>query len=228
MNSSKFSSSALLTKYKKKSSAGTVKNTLHKQNHHLKKKKKAILEKMTTSDLPKWKKKKLSTSNFIHYLPKNATFMCLRESTSPMTANLFLYACILASSSSVATCSSSGFLYVATYRNEKHKSNHIQRMCSVIQGVSNQYLTRQLQILITVVKLNKQNATTDTDTRPYHLTALPQALVKSWRKSLQINRRSNCWSTNPVNMACWAHLPSSLGHLLPSGRKGRTSHGYTS
>lgn len=184
---------------------------------------------MTTSDLPKWKKKKkLSTSNFIHYLPKNATFMCLRESTSPMTANLFLYACILASSSSVATCSSSGFLYVATYRNEKHKSNHIQRMCSVIQGVSNPYLTCQLQILITVVKLNKQDATTDTDTRPYHLTALPQALVKSWRKSLQINRRSNCWSTNPVNTACWAHLPSSLGHLLPSGRKGRTSHGYTS
>lgn len=45
--------------------------------------------------------------------------MCLRESTSPMTANFFLYACISANSSSVAILSSSGFLYVATRRKKK-------------------------------------------------------------------------------------------------------------
>lgn len=95
--------------------------------------------------------------------------MCLRESTSPMTASFFLYACIFASSSSVAICSSSGFLYVAAHRKKKKKTDYM--LMDTRSRLSVPHMPKICpSFYYPVVKQNEQNPSTEFDIRPHHLT----------------------------------------------------------
>lgn len=80
-----------------------------------------------------------------------------------------------------------------TYR-EQGVSNHLH-----LKGVSNQYLTCQLQILITMIKQEKLHYRRWY--QPLSFDSSTTSKVKSPHKSLHINCQPNLWSTNPVNTA---------------------------